>query len=233
MEVTTAVWRAEMPVFFGTGDKSRSGARNHAIRQAVDAGAECLFVVDADTEVSMEQVEAAVEAAMVSGVPVFPYDEFLRVRRARTESLLARERNTNWHRQAAIGARPLILPPLGAMVIPASVLETVGGYDARFTAWGCEDRCFLLAVETLVGRVERIPGPAFHWWHPVGPDRMTHRNSKYDAVRKIARRYVAAAGYPDVGWPLVKWPHGAEPESPDREAMLAVLSEHGGPLSRP
>lgn len=229
------------PVFLGgEARKNRSSswpnrarARNLAIRDATGATVDCLMLADADTQVPMHQVMVAAETAFRTGTVVYPYDDYQKINRPVTDQLL-KNGCDDWQARAADGARH-VNPCSGALVVPVSLIGEIGGFDERYTAWGCEDRCFLLAAETVVGPARRVPGPAWHWWHPRAADKGVQHNRGYEDQRILARRYVQAAGYPDVGWPSHGWPKtgpASTPTNPDRAAMLAILTEPGGPLAR-
>lgn len=235
---TVAHWQAAgWPVFLSDtttrrGPPNRARARNEAIRKAFAAGADVVLLVDSDTQVSHSQVEAAASTAIAAGGPVFPFDTFLKVRQQRSHELLKPSRPDNWEQMARIDSRELLRPCSGALVVPASVFDVVGLYDERFTSWGCEDRCFLVAVETLVRPSVRQPGFAYHWWHPRAADRDVM--GSVASQLQLAGRYRRSAGY------LFDWPHGAkwprsgpevDPVDPDPEAMAAILAEPGGPLA--
>lgn len=227
------------PVFLGgsvtrkRGWPNRSAARNAAIRDALNTTASSLLLVDADTEVPAAQVRAAAELAEQTGRIVYPYDDFMKVGAAATTTLMRRPRPDGWQALAAVGSRHGN-PCSGALVVPVDVVAMIGGFDERYTAWGCEDRCFLLAAEACIGPARRVPGPAWHWWHPRAVDKGVQNGRGYELERDLARRYVAAAGYPDAGYPAASWPKtgpASQPASPDRAAMWAILTEPGGPLS--
>jgi hypothetical protein len=133
------------------------------------------------------------------------------------------------------GARVTQKHVSGASAISVALWNEIGGFDERFTTYGAEDRCFHLACETIVGSVERIDGPAFHWWHRTDPNK-NRRTSKDDPRVQLITRYCTAAGYiPEYGQ-LARLGSSGMIELPpdaaaDPDAMRTLLSEDGGPLS--
>jgi hypothetical protein len=74
------------------------------------------------------------------------------------------------------------------VVCRAEDFDTAGGYDERFASWGADDVAFAMAMETLVGRVERHPCACYHYWHP-GADGRAQPQAQHD----LMWRYLAAA----------------------------------------
>lgn len=61
----------------------------------------------------------------------------------------------------------------GALIqmMSRQAFECVGGWDERFRGWGGEDRSNMLAMDTLFGRHQTMPGDVLHLWHPMlSPD---------------------------------------------------------------
>lgn len=213
---------------------NRAAARNAAIRDALNTTVDAILLADADTEVPGDQVRAAADLATMTGRVVYPYDDFQKVNRQMTERFLRPPRPDDWQVQVQRGVRH-VNPCSGALVVPRELVVGVGGFDERYTAWGCEDRCFLLAAEAFYGPHRRVTGPAWHWWHPRAADKGVLNTRGYESQRDLARRYVAAAGYDDVGWPVNGWPKTGPASIPgpaDQKAMYAILTEPGGPLAR-
>lgn len=238
MQRTQKYWRAQgLDVYIGV-DATRSGARNDAIGRARRAGADVVLLVDSDTELPVRQVELAAEWAVSSGRPAFPFDRFMKAREITTKKVLSAglddARSALDVDEALLYARELCLPCSGALVLPVQALDVVGGYDERYTVWGCEDRSFLIAMETLIGPAVRMPGQALHWWHPAA-NRSEMNRRPFDRQRLLASRYREAAGYEDVGYPAKPWPklgpNSSPTRPPDPEAMRALLLEPGGPLA--
>lgn len=236
-EWTTRHWAAcDLPVYVGddlTGGlwPNRAAMRNTAAAKAIADGCEVLFFADSDTFVRPDQLWAAAHVAVERNQLVLAYDEYLRIGKTRTIPLMgSREHGNRFEKAARIGASYTSEDHAsGAIAIPVSVWEQVGGYDERFVRWGFEDRAFWLAAITLNGTAPRIPGPAYHWWHPPAIDK-DRQSSEYRVACDLSARYKHAAAFaPKAGAMLpIDLPADAVP---DPEAMRAILAEPGGPLA--
>jgi hypothetical protein len=89
-----------------------------------------------------------------------------------------------------------------------------------------------LAAGCLGGGINRIDGPALHWYHPP-VDGKVMRPTMDDPATALVVRYAQAAGrVPDAGRALTHAVHHVSADAqPDVEAMLAILREDGGPLA--
>lgn len=84
---------------------------------------------------------------------------------------------------------------MGHFMLPRAAFDAVGGYDERHKGWGWEDLCLVAAVETLWAPLVRIPGRAFHFWHPRS-DETTWKHATAPEQVALTHRYHAAAGDP-------------------------------------
>jgi glycosyltransferase involved in cell wall biosynthesis len=202
------------PEMAADGPVNRSAARNAA---AAMADTPVLFFADADTWVPPEQFRDAVLAARESGNLVHAYT--LHTRLSKKATTLTLEGKTS-HEGATVRNAPA-----GAIAVSRELFDSVGGWDERFEGWGYEDRCFQFACDTIAGAGQRIAGRSYHLWHPRGKDQIqTQPERRRGAV--LAQRYKSASGV-KVRTGIVGATKNAER---NREAMLAVLSEPGGPL---
>jgi hypothetical protein len=210
-----------LPIIAGTAEGilfNRSAARNAAINKAFADGAEVAFVIDTDTIVSHDQLWAASYLARETGQLVLAFDEYTRLTKQSTISLLA-------GRQSFQGDT-IKHHASGAIAIPRSLWDEVGGYDERFGSWGGEDRALWLACNAVRGRVDslRVPGVAYHLWHQRSPENNSALPCYQDNI-ELAKRYKVAAG--------VSLERGCLPRTDETEidlqAMRDILREPGGP----
>lgn len=139
-------------VYVGSGT-SRGLARNDGARMASRAGHQVLFFVDADMMVLPEQITAATDLALESGKLVYPYNELIRLSLTESHSVI----------QGFAPANRQGRPEAGAVAITVQSFNTVRGYpDLNLF----EDAVFLNVCDTLLGLTERLPGKAWHMWHP-------------------------------------------------------------------
>jgi hypothetical protein len=133
-------------------------ARNQAARRALDW--DVALFADADMLIGQRQAREALDTAYETGRYVCAYDRFAYLsRRGRLQALhdkpLAEadriaERWGLW---------------IGCFAIRRDSFDLLGGFDERFAGRKGQDVCFLHAATTLLGK-QRIPGTAYHLWHP-------------------------------------------------------------------
>lgn len=211
--------RLNVPVVYGITlpPPNRAAARNAASR-SLDA--DVVFFCDADTWVPAEQFHQACERAAETGQMVLAYTRHLRLSKHATQGVL--------DGGDLIAQGQMVRGCCGgAFAVSTGLLREVGGHDERFTVWGCEDRCFQFACDTLTGRARPIDGYSYHLWHPKDPA-VTSNTPERAANLELARRYKMAAGVV-VRAGFLKTTKGART---DAEAMRAILAEPGGPLHR-
>jgi len=141
------------------GPWSRAAAVNAAARRA--GRWDLALVADADTIGEPAVVAEAAALALRIGGGVRPHDRLWRLRRHATARV-------SRHGTRGLGGSRLssgLQPGGGLLVIARKAWEAVGGFDERFTGWGHEDS-FL--GYSLVERAAwaRVPGEAWHLWHP-------------------------------------------------------------------
>lgn len=83
----------------------------------------------------------------------------------------------------------------GLVCISRSDFMDVCGYDERFAWWGADDVAFGLTADALIGKHERVPGAAVHYWHPAPLDE-TYGHAHHKEQHRLMERYVAAAEDP-------------------------------------
>jgi hypothetical protein len=229
----SSYWRRNgFDVIEGTGS-SRSEMCNAAAR--LSDGAEVLIFVDADTFTPISQVWDAAQLAQSTNRLVHAFTTYARLDQMTTKLSQTLPVDEIDPARLLRGARTTTKHVSGASAISRTLWECIGGFDERFTTYGREDVAFQAAAETLGGAVERIDGPAFHFWHRSDPNKAL-RPRRDDPQVQLVGRYCQAAGrLPEYGQTrrlgesgYFKIPDDAQP---DPDAMRAVLSEPGGPLS--
>lgn len=220
--------KAGLSVYVGPG-VSRSAMRNEAARRAIADGADVLFFADADTWVPIRQLVDACVMARENRQLVHAFDLYVRLGSAMSKMHQALP-DIDISKILRMGSRQREHMS-GASAIPIVLWSMIGGYDERFVEWGYEDRAFDVAARCLAGDVGRVPGYAVHWYH--APSQGKERRPPPDdfATGLVVRYCQAAAHVPKVG--VVA--RLAKPQVPtgavsDPDAMLAILSEPGGPL---
>lgn len=181
-----ANWAATLPFLEGlgyriyTGDSqgawSRAGACNAA---AAAAGAwDVAIFADADTIPERVVIRRAVDIARRREGAVRPHDHLWRLTRVGSRMLLRRgiER---FSPSLASGT----FPGGGLLVVSRRAFEAVGGFDERFVGWGHEDSALGIALVRHASW-ERIPGNAYHLWHPPA----STRTPEYRRNRMLLRQ---------------------------------------------
>lgn len=221
-------------LYEGSGS-NRSVMCNDAARKALSDGAEALVFLDADTFAPVSQILEAVSLAQNTNRLVHAFTRYARLDQTLTKRVLGMSPAQISPHHLLRASRVTTKHVSGASAIHRDLWNKIGGFDERFTQWGMDDVSFHLAAEVLGGAVERIEGPAFHLHHRKDPNASV-RPSRDDARVQLIGRYCAAAGrLPEYGQTRRLGESGyfhVPPDAqPDPDAMRAVLSEPGGPLS--
>lgn len=153
------------PIVEGTceGRWARAVAVNDAARKA--GRWDVAYISDIDVIPDHDAVQRAVAWVRSTGGGARPHDERYMLNKAGT--LVAVQRGVealgaaHFDRQWAGG---------GTDVVTREAFDAVGGFDERYVGWGYEDSEF--HVQLVVHRAwDRLPGEAWHLWHPVGDNR--------------------------------------------------------------
>lgn len=204
------------------GPFNRSAAINEAARRAGDW--EVAIIGDTDTFVEADQMWAAAHRARTSGQAVLAFYDWVKLAHYPSRKITAGRRFP-----IARTARRVHGHVSSALAVPRPLWDEIGGFDERFVGWGAEDRAFWYSAITLFGEHDRIHGDAVHLWHPVSPE-VRKTNPLYIANRELGQRYKRAAGRTAPEGTLLHDP-GGHVGQPDRDAILSILSEPGGPLA--
>lgn len=172
----TAEWLArhhpEYPIYVGespTGLFNRSAAINHAAELAGDW--DVAVVCDSDTLVSPSQFEDAVAQAHSTGRLTSALTQVIELSEKSTDKFLADPNIDPSTLPSARTRKSEILTQSSVIAVPRPLWDAIGGFDDKFTGWGCEDNAFWLAASIVAadgktnGKPLRIKGPAFHLWH--------------------------------------------------------------------
>lgn len=165
---------------------SRGGSINLA---AEKSSADVFLIVDADTVVERAQALRAADEACEAPGMVIAHDEWLHINPRGSAMLLADK--DPW----SLDWRPYVdfsLPATvsSAVAVSRSTWVAVGGFPEQFRGWGFEDVAFDIMCKTFAGPTRRVPGAAWHLYHPGDQIRPTEN-------QELIGAYLAAEGDPE------------------------------------
>jgi hypothetical protein len=201
-------WEREFPEFevcvgeSSTDPYQKAEAFNRARSQA---SGDVLILADGDCYTAPDQIRKLAADAH-HGVWGWPWDALIRTGHPHASSITAR---TDTDLRVRDGDRKHGGTAGGIVIMPAAYWDHVGGLDPRFVGWGGEDNALIASVAVFYGPPVRIPGPMFHLWHPVSPDRW----SPVDPARLEQPNWKLWARYRDAVTPA---------------EMLALIDERRG-----
>lgn len=177
------------PIFCGdsVGPWARAAAVNAAEKKArASGGWDLALVADTDTIPDPDSIYRALDWIRATGGAARPHAE--RWMLTREGSLLAAQRGVS-----AIDKTKHLSQQFaggGLLVITRDAWDKVGGFDESFIGWGYEDSAMTMSLLNL-GLWERLPGEAFHLWHP-GEQNKPRRESvnRYRALLKENREVI-------------------------------------------
>lgn len=184
------------------GEWSRGEAINRGVAQT---DAEVFIVADADVVFAdWEQPRQAAERALESGHLAYAHSRHHMLPWPATLQVLGGQPpRPEWAEQAVDNTMS------SCWAITRESWDQVGGFDQRFIQWGCEDWGWFCACHALLGTHERVPAFSYHLYHPRDGE---GDHPYYQQNIALGNRYMAIRN--------------------EREPMLALLSEPGGPLAR-
>lgn len=186
----------------GGGPYCMSVASNRAAEAAGDW--DVAFYVGADWALEdISHAETAARWAERSGKLVFAHDETVVLSEQVTDHLLdGRAEMGDLRDYGDIGSVHSNTFS-GALAVPRSLWDTIGGFDERFVGWGGEDIAFWCACWAIAGGFERVSGSrVYHLWHPS--DRSLKEDApEYPANDALMRRYLAARTDKRAMWRLL------------------------------
>src|SRR5690606_17705357 len=143
------------------GPFNRSEAINTAAHIA--GNWDVAVIADGDAWVPEEQLKAAVRKARETGRVVSAFTELWYLNEATTRQILrSPKRPAKVPRPAEVKKDHRSI----CIVVPRVVFEAVGGFDEGYRSWGAEDDAFWHAATLASGAPLRVPGAAYHLWHP-------------------------------------------------------------------
>jgi hypothetical protein len=119
-----------------------------------------MVIADADTVPEVEPVQKAVDIALESEGAIRPHDTLWMMNPVETLKFIA-----GGPGNVRRSKRSLVNAGGGLLVVSRTAWERVGGYDETFVGWGHEDT-HLNTRLLLESYWDRIPGMAWHLWHP-------------------------------------------------------------------
>lgn len=143
---------------------NRSRAINDAARSA--GNWEHAVIADADTWVPRAQLDEALALSRRTGKIVSALDSVIELTEESTESVLDGLGSAMMLGTDRVRTDP-ITTQSSMIVVPRTAWERIGGFDEAFDGWGGEDNAFWRAAEILCTPPLRVPGAAFHLWHPA------------------------------------------------------------------
>jgi len=172
------------------GPWSVAAARNVASDDAdADGMWDVALVTDADVIVEPEQLHRSLTWLLSTGGAVRPHSE--RWMLTEEASVLFAQRGPS----AIDVLDPKHIGKMfaggGQLLITRDAWEGVGGFDEEFIEWGREDS--VMNINLLVrGYWERLPGDAWHLWHPRFQGRVAPKSDKlYREALKTHRRTIS------------------------------------------
>lgn len=185
-------------------DSEGDWSRGEAINRGVArTDAEVFIVADADVIYqSWEQPRQAAELALRTGSLAYAHRRHHMLPWPATRRILKGQKpRPTWAEQAVDNTMS------SCWAISRESWDRIGGFDERFIGWGAEDWMWMCACHAIIG-LERVDAFTFHLWHPRDGE-ADHPN--YAANIALGNRYMAIRN--------------------EREPMLELLSEPGGPLA--
>lgn len=144
----------------GKAPFNRSLAINRAATKAKDW--DVAIIADADSFVSIEQIDAAVKVCADTGQMTLAYDRFVYLSRAMSDQIMAGFDGNWWS-----GVEWTMPGTCSSMVVVTrAVWGEAEGFDEGFdTGWGADDIAASHKFQTFGGGLQRIPGEVWHLWH--------------------------------------------------------------------
>lgn len=163
--------------------------RSKAVNQAANRNWDYAVIADADTWVPERQLRLAHMTARISGKLVAAFDTVIEIAQPSTLSLLSGQLGFEDTFHTVRARRRPLETQSSMLVVPRTLWDQIGGMDERFTGWGGEDNALWKHAELAAG-TSRIPGNAYHMWHPPAADK--HHGPTYRSNLNLWNRYQQA-----------------------------------------
>lgn len=227
-----AFWAEQRPAWkIVEGDHTEGPFnRSAAINKAAEGEWDIAVILDGDTVVDPDRVDAGIERATETGRLTLPFKVRNLIGRDGTRRILAGHIGS-WNRFVAARQTPDDAYEYisGCQIVPRKLWDEVGGFDERFEGWGGEDDAFHAACMALAGqdaREDRLDGEAWHLWHRPSAN-ADHRTATWKQAKALSDRYIAAAEDWNAMRALL-----AEPRTPD-QIVVVVLTAGDRPTLGP
>jgi hypothetical protein len=163
--------------------------RSEAINQAADRPWDVAVIADADTWVPAKQLHHAIELAEQSRRLVAAFNAVVELSQPCTENILIGRTSLAGSFEATKVRTRDLETQSSMLVIHRDLWDRVGGFDPRFSGWGCEDNSFWKACDLHAG-TEHVSGNAYHLWH--SPARGKGHGIEYRRNLNLWHRYETA-----------------------------------------
>ncbi len=192
-------WWADLglPIYEGHHDEGpfcRSAAINTAARYADgligDRPWDVAVILDADTIVDHAAVASAALLAERSGQITWAFSRWAGLS-SEGSALVRAGYDGGWDEHVAV---EILHSASSCLAVPRRLWDRVGGFDEGFVGWGYEDAAMSLACQAIGGGSHRIPGTAWHLWHPPAEGTGDSTHPLWIANRDRCQAYV------DAGW---------------------------------
>lgn len=154
------------------GSFNRAAVRNEIADRFSDA--DVLVICDSDSLPEAMPLWQAIEAAKIDGKVHFPFD-------------IVRVLDPEDHEAYTYGPSAG-----GCYVLRPDVWRRLGGMDERLGSWGTDDRSFLVAIDTFIGRPVHHSGALTCFWH----ERDEETVSDPSALKILTEEYLPLYGKP-------------------------------------
>lgn len=163
--------------------------RAKAVNRAAQGDWDVAVIADADTWVPHDQLDQAVQTAQLTGCLTTAFTMVAELTKQCTRTILFTQSLTACTdigkvRDGELDTQSSII------VVTRDLWDRIGGMDERFNGWGGEDNAFWKAAHLHSKTPIRIPGYAYHLWHPPAPDK--HRGHTYQSNLQLWRQYQTA-----------------------------------------
>lgn len=159
--------------------------RAKAVNDALTGSWDVAVIADSDTWVPVDQLKRAIHQARHTGRLCSALTSVVELSETCTRAVMAGAATFLDFGVEKIRTRDLETQS-SMIAIPRALWDDIGGMDERFQGWGGEDNAIWRAASILGGKPHRIPGNAYHLWHPTAKN---IKDPLYRANLRLWRRY--------------------------------------------